>query len=57
MQKGVLKAPDEEGEGSATFTFKGDRVQVSTTSDFASGSMGMGVTIEGTYVRQGLPKL
>lgn len=57
VQKGVLKAPDEEGEGSATFTFKGDRVQVSTTSDFASGSMGMGVTIEGTYVRQGLPKL
>lgn len=57
VQKGVLKAPDEEGEGSATFTFKGDRVQVATTSDFASGSMGMGVTIEGTYVRQGLPKL
>ena len=55
VRKGVLKALD--GEESATFTFKGDKVQVVTSPGFSSSTVGLGVTIEGTYVRQGLPKL
>ena len=55
VRKGVLKALD--GEESATFTFKGDKVQVVASPGFSSSTVGLGVTIEGTYVRQGLPKL
>ena len=54
VRKGVLKALD--GEESATFTFKGDKVQVVTSPGFSSSTVGLGVTIEGTYVRQRLPK-
>ena len=56
VQKGVLKAPDEEGEGSATFTFKGDRVQVAASPDINPDTTDMDVTLDGTYVRQRLPK-
>ena len=54
VRKGVLKAFD--GEESATFTFKGDKVQVVASPGVASSTVGLGVTIEGTYVRQRLPK-
>ncbi|CAM1378960.1 hypothetical protein FF3_00773 [Fretibacterium fastidiosum] len=54
VRKGVLKALD--GEESATFTFKGDKVQVVASPGFSSSTVGLGVTIEGTYVRQRLPK-
>ena len=54
VRKGVLKALD--GEESATFTFKGDKVQVVTSPGFSSSTVGLGVTIEGTYIRQRLPK-
>ena len=54
VRKGVLKALD--GEESATFTFKGDKVQVVASPGFSSSTAGLGVTIEGTYVRQKLPK-
>ena len=53
VRKGVLKALDEEE--SATFTFKGDKVQVVASPGFSSSTVGLGVTIEGTYVRQRLP--
>ena len=54
VRKGVLKALDEEE--SATFTFKGDKVQVVASPGFSSSTVGLGVTIEGTYIRQKLPK-
>ena len=54
VRKGVLKALD--GEESATFTFKGDKVQVVASPGFSSSTAGLGVTIEGTYIRQRLPK-
>ena len=54
VRKGVLKALD--GEESATFTFKGDKVQVVTSPGFSSSTVGLGVTIEGTYIRQKLTK-
>ena len=54
VRKGVLKALD--GEESATFTFKGDKVQVVASPGFSSSTVGLGVTIEGTYIRQRLPK-
>ena len=54
VRKGVLKALD--GEESATFTFKGDKVQVVASPGFSSSTVGLGVTIEGTYIRQKLPK-
>ena len=54
VRKGVLKALD--GEESATFTFKGDKVQVVASPGFSSSTVGLGVTIEGTYIRQKLPR-
>ena len=51
VRKGVLKALD--GEESATFTFKGDSVQVVVSPDIAPD---VDVTLDGTYVRQRLPK-
>ena len=54
VRKGVLKALDEEE--SATFTFKGDKVQVVASPGFSSSTVGLGVTIEGTYIRQKLTK-
>mgnify|MGYP000914242374 FL=1 len=54
VRKGVLKADgDYDGQGSATFTFDGDRVQVVVSQDIAPD---VDVTLDGTYVRQKLPK-
>ena len=54
VRKGVLKADgDYDGQGSATFTFKGDSVQVVVSPDIAPD---VDVTLDGTYVRQRLPK-
>ena len=54
VRKGVLKADGEyDGQGSATFTFKGDSVQVVVSPDIAPD---VDVTLDGTYVRQTLPK-
>ena len=54
VRKGVLKADGEyDGQGSATFTFKGDSVQVVVSPDIAPD---VDVTLDGTYVRQRLPK-
>ena len=53
VRKGVLKADgDYDGQGSATFTFKGDSVQVVVSEDIAPD---VDVTLDGTYVRQRLP--
>ena len=54
VRKGVLKADgDYDGQGSATFTFKGDSVQVVVSEDIAPD---VDVTLDGTYVRQRLTK-
>ena len=54
VRKGVLKADGEyDGQGSATFTFKGDSVQVVVSPDIAPD---VDVTLDGTYVRQRLTK-
>ena len=57
VRKGVLEVDGEyEGQGSATFTFKGDRVQVVDSPDIDPDATEMDATLDGTYVRQGLPK-
>ena len=57
VRKGVLEADGEyEGQGRATFTFKGDRVQVVASPDINPDTTEMGVTLDGIYVRQRLPK-
>ena len=57
MRKGVLEVDGEyEGQGNATFTFKGDRVQVVDSPDIDPDATEMDATLDGTYVRQGLPK-
>lgn len=56
VRKGVLEADGEyEGQGRATFTFKGDRVQVAASTDINPDTTDMDVTLDGTYVRQRLP--
>ena len=57
VREGVLEFEGEyEGQGSATFTFDGDRVQVVDSPDIASDTTDMGLMLDGTYVRQKLPK-
>ena len=57
VREGVLELEGEyEGQGSATFTFDGDRVQVVDSPDIASNTTDMGLMLDGTYVRQRLPK-
>jgi len=52
VRKGVLEVDgDYDGQGSATLTFQGDRVQVVASPDTTN----MGLTLDGTYVRQRLP--
>ena len=57
VRKGVLEVDgDYDGQGSATLTFQGDRVQVVASPDLAPDTTNMGLTLDGTYVRQRLPK-
>ena len=56
VRKGVLEVDgDYDGQGSATLTFQGDRVQVVASPDLAPDTTNMGLTLDGTYVRQRLP--